>query len=253
MFVIVDLSDERKRRFEKYRKHIIETRRCDVFGSAPFFIAAGHGVYFDRAELENIIKRSGTALFRYGRIPAGFEKYSYSPSVLPLKMLVRTAALHFREAPVKSRNRTVSVFDRYAFAADEVEELSEYVRFVRVITDRPDVYYASQQRAYKACGAVITVGSERELAAKSDCAIALNDEQFDPLCVKAALVFSKNSACDNVFEAKNSSYTLKEFEEESAGIDRFLLLCALFETCGYKISEIPIFFDAKSILFKTFA
>lgn len=250
MFVIVDFSDERKRRFEKHRKHIIETKRCDIFGGAPFFIASAHRVYFDRAELEGIIKQCGTAIFRDGIVPDGFEKHRFSPSVLPLRMLVKSAAEFFSGAPPAARNKTVCVADRYAYAAEETAELSHHVRFVRVITDRADVYYAVQREVYRSCGAVMSVSADRNLTYGSDCVMALSDVDFDPLSVPFSFVYRKHSHCDSVFTAKESSFLPSGFEKETVGIDKMEFLCALFETCGYKITEIPVFCNAKSTLFQ---
>ncbi len=253
MFVIVDLTDERNRRFEKYRKHIIETKRCDVFGGAPFFVAAGHWKYTDKNQLEGIIKRCGTAIFKDEKIPDGFLKYRFTPQVLPLRMLIKTVAEFFKKAKSNCKNITVCVVDDFAYSADDVLALSQYVRFVRVVTKRPDVYFATQKKAYSAFGAVITVGTDKSLCAKSDCAIALCDDEFDPLSVKCGLVYKKKSACDNVFSPSTASFSPPIFKEEQAKIDSFEFLSALFETCGYKIEKIPIFYDAKSILFKTFS
>ncbi|MCQ2480197.1 MAG: hypothetical protein MJ120_06095 [Clostridia bacterium] len=252
MFVIVDLTDEKIRRFEKYRKHIIETRRCDVFGGAPFFIAKAHGVYFDHDELEGIIKRCGTAIFKENKIPDGFQKYRFTPQVLPLRMLIATATDYFRKVSAGERNRTVCVMDKLAYGLEDTVNLCRYVRFVRVITERPDVYLAAQRESYLKWGAVMTVGTDRSLSAKSDCVIALSDTEFDPLSVKFAMVYEKKSACDNVFAPETSGFLPPNFKDEAAGIDSFELFSAIFETCGYKIEKIPYFYDAKSILFKTF-
>lgn len=253
MFVIVDLTDEKNRRFEKFRKHTIETRRCDVFGGAPFFVAKAHGVYFNKDDLEGIIKRCGTAIFKCEKIPDGFQKYRFTPQVLPLRMLVKTAEEFFKEANVSVRNSTVCIVDNLAYAIEDTISLSRYVRFVRVITKRPDVYLAAQREAFSKFGAVLTVGEDNSLAIKSDCAIALCDDEFDPLTVKCALVYRKKSACDNIFQPKTSGFLPPIYDKEAVGIDSFELLSALFETCGFKIGEIPYFYDAKSILFKTFS
>lgn len=252
MFVIVDLTDERKRRFEKYRKHIIETKRCNVMGGAPFFVAKCHRQYFNRAELERIIKRCGAAIFKDGIIPDGFQKYSFTPSVLPLRMLVNSAAEFFKENPSAGRNMTVSIVDESAVSQKEVVALSQYVRFVRVITNRPDLYFSAELEAYNSFGAVLLVSKSVAAVKDSNLLIALNDEIFTPQEVKNAIVYSKKSYCENVFSAKESSFVLSEFEKETLGIDKFCFICALFETCGYKIQKIPTFCDAKSILYKTF-
>ncbi len=165
-------------------------------------------------------------------------------------MLVKSAAEFFSGAPPAVRNKTVCVADRYAFAAAETAELSRYVRFVRVITDRTDAYYAVQKEVYRSCGAVMSVGTDRNLAYGSDCVLALSDSDFDPLSVPFSLVYQKNSACDSIFTVRESSFLPSEFEKETAGIDKLEFLCALFETCGYKIHEIPVFCDAKSTLFQ---
>lgn len=252
MFVIIDLSDERQRRFEKYRKHIIETKRCDILGGAPFFVARGHRRYVDFAELKKIIKRCGTAIFKDGYIPDGFEKYSFVPSVLPLRMLVNSAVDFFRENPSAGRI-TVSIVDEYATAHKEVKMLSQYVRFVRVITKRPDLYSSVERDAYNSFGAVLLIEKNISAAKDSNLLIALNDGIFVPKEVEMAVVYSQKEYYENVFSVKNSSFLPVGFEKETDGTDKYQFFCGLFETCGYKIREIPVFFDAKSILYKTFA
>lgn len=253
MFVIIDLSDVRKRRFEKYRKHIIETKRCDIFGSAPFFIARGHSEFYDYDELEGIIKRCGAALFKNKNIPDGLEKYEFSPSVLPLKMLIKTAAEFYRNLPAEKRNVKVSIYDRYARAVSETAELSRYVRFVSVMTLRPGAYRKAAQSVYEESGAVIKVRDFAEREKECTLTVALSDREIIPSVSELCIVYSKYSACDNVFAAQISTFMPEGYEKECDGIDRFRFFCALFETCGYRISEIPQFSDAKSILFKTFA
>lgn len=252
MFVIVDFSDNRKRRFEKFRKHIIKTKRCDLMGSAPFFVAECHRDYFDPAELEGIIKQCGTALFKDGFIPRGFEKYQFVPSVLPLRMLVRSAASFFRDLPSAKRNISVCVIDEYAYAVEETAALSQYVRFVKVVSKRADLYSSAVEKAYNSFGAVIAVSSDGSLAENSDLVISLNDEKFNMSNIKCGIVYSKKTYSDSIFNVHESSFLLPGFKNETQGIDDFLFLCAVFETCGYKLSEIPIFCDIKSILFETF-
>ena len=253
MFAVVDLSDERNRRFEKYRKHPFTVKRCDVFGCAPFFTVEGHGRYSDFGELGRIISRIGTAIFKDGNVPEGLEKCVYSPTVLPLRMLVKSVSEYFREQSTTGRNRKICVVDEKAYAAKEVTELSRYARFVRVVTGRRDTYSAAEQEAFKSFGAVITAGENRNLVCGCDCVIALSDRSFNPSSAELSLVYSKTAACDNVFAVKECS-TLPEISDKApAGIDRFEFYCALFETCGLRINEIPVFNDAKSILNKEFA
>lgn len=248
MFVIVDMSDCSHRRFEKYRKHPITTRRCDVYGSAPFFVAECHRAYYDRDTLENIIKRCGAAIFRDGIIPAGFEKYDFKPSVLPLKLITGAAAEYFENAPSGKKNRKVCIFDRRASAVSEAAKLSRHVRFVRVVTDRPDVYAEAQKEVYDSSGAVLAVGNRAELADGCDCVTALSDAEFNPQTVGCALVYSKKSICGNVFSPR-AEFTLPQCaEKEKRGVDLFRFLCALYETCGYKPEIMPYSSEIKTML-----
>lgn len=52
MFVIIDMSDDRKRIFEKYRRHDIEIKRFDVKGCAPFFCLKAHRRFYDAEEIK---------------------------------------------------------------------------------------------------------------------------------------------------------------------------------------------------------
>lgn len=253
MFVIVDLSDERNRRFEKYRKHPLTVRRCDVMGCAPFFTVDGHGKYFDREELRKVISGYGSAIFRNGKVPEGFEDCVFLPSVLPLRMLVKSASEFFREQPKRKRNMKICIFDKYAHASEEAAELSEFVRFVRVVTDRADLYHAAEREAYEKFGAVITSGSSAGLSGGCDCVIALNDSEFIPESAEFSLVFSKNSASDRVYAVREKPEPPQKFEDKLNGIDPYEFYCALFETCGMRIGEISAFNDVKTVLDKRFA
>lgn len=239
MFVIVDLSDERKRRFEKYRKHIFETKRCDVMGSAPFFIAKGHRQYFDFAELEKIIKRCGTAIFKDGYIPDGMEKYSFVPSVLPLRMLVNTAVEYFRENPSAGRNITVSIVDEFAFAVKEVTALSQYVRFVRVITKRQDLYSFAELDAYSSFGVVLLTGKSDCIARGSNLLISLNDGNFNPQDVENALVYSKNTYCENVYSVKKVLLFLQNLKKRCAEQTIFVSFVLYSKPAGIKSKKFP--------------
>lgn len=247
MFVIIDMSDDRKRIFEKYRKHDIEMKRFDVKGCAPFFYLKAHKEYYDAAEIKETVNCYGQALFAHGFAPPrALADLEFKPYTLPLKMLVCSAAAYYRSLSAKKRNVTVTVIDQRAKCGDVIGTLAECVRYVRVISDKTDRYESICREIYKKSGAAITVTDDIACAYGSDMILSVDNKSISDFDCGKIMVYKKSAEQKNAysFSSCNAEYPL--FDCDKAGIDSYLLLCALYETCGYRIEEMPLFknFDA---------
>lgn len=252
MFVIVDMSDNTNRLFEKHRKHPVSVNRVDVMGCAPFFTAKAHCKYTNTADLEKVIRRYGCAIFSSGNVPLELKSLCFTPQVLPLKMLVKTAARYFMNADSTAKKATVTVFDPSAKACDEVSRLCTSVRYVRVVTKKTAVYEKLSNEVFNECGAVLCVTENPQTAQGSDLVIALNSKMIDSVEFKNAVVYKKTTPRRGVTEL--SKCRIKHLLPACAkGFDDdFLILSALYETCGYKIDNIPVFSGSENVFFGFF-
>ena len=245
MLCIVDLTDNRNRFFERFRKHNIDFKRAEINGSQPVFLIRSHSRYSDFSALKNVISRCGKALFVNGHIPDGFETLAFKAQVLPLKMLVETAVGYFKLLPRSSQKITVTVFDKNACACSETAALCRYVRSVRIITDNIKAYKKCASAVFESCGACMFVSGSSYAANKSDIVIAADDLMLQNIEFSKAVVFKKHTQKPNVYELNDCRKSIEIPGLNDAGIDNFTLMCALFEECGYKLNSIPVFYGAE--------
>lgn len=240
MFVIIDMSDAKKRIFEKYRKHETVITRHDVCSSAPFFVARAHKLYPDLAELKHIVTRYGCAIASDGVfLPDSFDSLMFRPHILPLKMLIKSAA-----AALSSKgksNISVTVIDKDAKVPSDIEQLVPFARRVRVITAKHSLYDESVSRIYKNLGAVVMVSDNYSTAYGSDLIISLDDKELNGFDYGKIIVYKKYSPQSNVFVLDKCRFNYHGFDSEKYGVDSYLFLCALYETCGYRLDQLPMF------------
>ena len=241
MLAIVDLTDSRERIFEKFRKHEILISRADIEKTQPVFIMKAHRKYTDFSLLEKIIRKYGKAVFLNNIIPEGLEYLSFKEYVLPLKMLVKTAAEFYKLRPKYGRNLSVGIFDKPACACEEAASLCRFVRCVRVVTDKTETYEKCADRVYKDCGAGMLVSRKRFTANGCGLIIAVDDKCINDIYFGKAVVYRKFSNNNDVSELNECRDSVILPLSDSLEIDRFTLLCALYEECGYRQGGIPLF------------
>ncbi|MBQ7595905.1 MAG: hypothetical protein IJU45_04485 [Clostridia bacterium] len=204
-----------------------------------------HGRYSDFDTLKKTIIRCGKALFINGYVPDGFDELKFNAHILPLRMLVKTAAEYFKLLPKASQKIVVSVFDKTGCACDETEQLCRYVRSVRVITDNIKAYEKCAEVVYKSCGACLLVSGIKYTANKSDVIITANDTPIGDIEFKKAVVYKKYTENTNIYELNECRKTVEIPELNYVKIENFTLMCALNEECGYKLNPIPVFYGAE--------
>ncbi len=247
MFVIVDMSDEQKRIFEKYRHHDIKLRRFDVKGCAPFFVAHCHKKYADINELSKIIGRYGSGLFpRNCEIPRELTHLVFTPGVLPLKMLVKTVGEYLCRCR-KGCNLSVTVVDKYAKACDVLHTLVKGARYVNVITSRADRYRLCVSDIFTSYGISVSLSDDIASSYGSDVIVSLDDKGFETVEDGRVICYRKFSENRNIFTLNKSKLSYKSFDSEQFDIDKFVFYCALYETCGYQLLEIPAFDDINAL------
>ncbi len=248
MFVVVDMPDGKKRLFEKFRRHEIELKRHDVKGCAPFFVASCHRDYTDFAQLKKLISRYGVALVGQDEMLKNeLSSVLFEPTVLPLKMLVKTVGEYFLREK-EQRNKTVSVIDENAKACDMLTCLASNVRYVQVITSRLDRYEAAAAEIFNAYGISVGLSDNIATAYGSDVIISLNDKAFADYDCGRIFCYKKHTRNRNAFAFSRTDLSYDKFDCERYGVDNFTFICALYETCGYHIGKIPVFDDLRGAL-----
>lgn len=248
MFVVIDMSDERKRIFEKRRKHNITLIRHDVKGCAPFFVAKCHRKYTDINELRALVECYGVALFPdEGIIPEEMKHLSFEPEVLPLKMLVKTVGNCLSQKN-DGYDLTLSIVDPGAKCCDVIREVVNKVRYVRVITSRCDRYEMCVSQIFVSQGIKIDVTSDYSCLNGSDIVICVDDSLAKNADCKKIICFNKsdgNPLSTALFETK-AAYS--KFDSRQYGISPFRFLCALYETCGYPLKQPPLFDNTQALI-----
>lgn len=240
MLSIVVFSSGGRRFFCRRKKRAITAAKTDIPAAEPVFVIKA-GEKADPQRLRSVIKRYGKALFAGGRVPDGMEDLCFHASALPLKMLVKTAADFYSLQPKSRRSIVLSVFDDRAAACNEVSELCRYVRRVRVVTSKTAAYEECARGVFESCGACLMVSVSRYTAQKSDLIISLDDRALDGIDFKKAVVYRKMTDLPDVLELNRSFAGYDDDRFADFISDRFTLLCALYEECGYKIRKIPVF------------
>ncbi len=241
MFVVVDMSDNRKRIFEKFRQHEIELKRHDVKGCAPFFVAQCHRNYTDFDELKRIISRYGVALIPQDeRLLVELGSLVFEPTVLPLKMLIRTVGEYLIRNKDK-QNIIATVVDDNARACDMIQFLACNVRHIRVITSRFDRYNLIAAELFASYGINLELSEDISSAYGSDVIVSLNDKLFGGLDYGNLVCYKKYSENKNVFVLDKCNLSYDKFDSERYGIDKFTFVSTLYETCGYYLPKIPAF------------
>ena len=248
MFVIVDMPDGRKRIFEKFRRHEIELKRHDVKGCAPFFVASCHRNYTDFNELKKLISRYGVALVGQDEMLRNeMSSVLFEPTVLPLKMLVKTVGEYFGREK-ENQSKTVTVFDDNARACDVISFLARNVRYVRVVTSRFDRYEIAAAEVFASYGISIEISDNLATAYGSDVIITLSDEPFKDFDCGKVICYKKHTQNPNFFALNQTNLSYDRFDCERYGIDNFTFVCALYETCGYYLKKIPVFTELNGVL-----
>lgn len=243
MFVVVDMSVRQRRLFEKFRKHEIELKRHDVKGCAPFFVARCHRDYTDFDELKKIISRYGVALLPEGdEAEQHLSSVMFTPTVLPLKMLIKTVGEHFERQGSRC-NLTVTVIDKAAKGCDALPALAKNARYVRVVTSRFDRYEICAGEIFASYGISIALSDNIATAYGSDVIISLDDSELSDFDCGKIICYKKLTENKNVFTLSQSDLSYKKFDCEHYSIDKFTFICALYETCGYYLTQIPCFKD----------
>ncbi len=247
MFVIIDMSNNQRRLFEKYRRHEIELKRHDVHSCAPFFVASCHRNYTDFDKLRAIVERYGVALFaRDTQVPQQLVDLEFEPTVLPLKMLIKTVAEHLSRQE-KRCDLTVSIIDKSAKAGDVLHYIAKQARYVSVLTSRMDRYEFYTERIYNSMGISVDLTDNLSSLYSSDIIISVDDKELDFFDKSKIISYRKYTQNQNVFTLCESDLFYKKFDCERFGIDKFRFVCALYETCGYHLKEIPIFKDITTL------
>ncbi len=243
MFVIIDMSENKNRIFEKYRKHDIQLSRYDVSSSAPFFVLKGHRKYTDISKVKRVVECYGSAVFAKGyEVPEELRSLEFVPTVLPLKMLIKTVAEYFSRQECVG-DLSVSVVDEFAKAGDSLQYLAKSVRYLRVITNRMDRYEFYCNQLYSSTGISVEMSNDLMTAYASDIIISLDDTRLTTFDKSKIIVHKKYSTNKNVRFLDKCDLEYKNFDCTRYGIDKFYFLCALYETCGYRLKDIPTFIN----------
>ena len=155
-------------------------------------------------------------------------------------MLVRTAAECFRSLPLAQRRCSVCVADPLGCATDEVALLARYVRSVCVATRKTALYARAAQQICRDCGAAIKV-LPAGAPGKFDILLAAEEQQLAPYTFRHAAVYRKSSASSDVTVLQRSAAAYAWFDPSPYGVDETLFLCALHESCGFRLRETPVF------------
>ena len=217
------LPQERKGLFAR-RRCSVESVEAAVKGGAPFrriTVTPGRrGV--DWSQVEQAAGRSG----RFTLLPDGVERppscrlRRFEPEVLPLKIMLNTAAKQLRDG--REQGRTLLIRDEAAVLSPYLDRIVPCASQIRVQTERPELYYEAAARVMERFGAAVAVSPVGAVAGKIDAAVS-----NEPV-TNAGTSFAARSLLSGQTPFDVPEAYRRLCPEQ---IDPFLFVCALYE-CG---------------------
>ncbi len=220
------LPPEKKRLFARHRC-LAEVTQTAVKGGAPFLrltvTPSAKGI--DWALAERAVGRNGSfALLTDGiEPPHGCQIRRFVPEILPLKIMLNTAAKQLKDE--QAPGRSLLIRDEKAVLAAYVDRIALCASQIRVQTEQPQAYYEASARLMERFGAAISV-----------CPISSETEPFDAAVanqpVRSAKVnYDVQSLLDGKIPFTVPEEYLRLCPEQ---IDPLLFLCALYECSGVR-------------------
>ena len=224
MFCTVTVLPREKRGLFLRRRCLVENVQTAVKGGAPFrrlTVTPGRkGV--DWPLVEQAAGRSG----RFTLAPDGVEwppscrLRRFVPEVLPLKLMLNTAAKALKDG--HEQGRTLLICDEAAVLSPFLDQVVLCASTIRVQTERPELYYEAAARVMERFGAAVAVSPMGAAVGEVDAAVA-----GEP--VKNA---KTNFAAQSLLSGRTPFPVPEEYRRLCPeGIDPFLFMCALYE-CG---------------------
>jgi len=227
MFCTVSVSQEERKGLFRRRRCSIQAAQTAVKGGAPFlrlFVTPGKkGV--DWAMVEQTAGRSGrfALLPDHFELPPGCRLRRFTPEILPLKIMLNTAAKVLSDG--REQGRSLLVCDENAVLAPYLDRIVPCASRLKVQTERPDLYYETAARVMDRFGAAVAVGPMGAVGGAIDAAVS-----FEP--VKKA---KRNFAAQDLLSGETPFDVPEEYLRLCpAQIDPFLFLCALYECSGVR-------------------
>ena len=174
MFCTVTVLPREKRGLFLRRRCLVENVQTAVKGGAPFrrlTVTPGRkGV--DWPLVEQAAGRSG----RFTLAPDGVEwppscrLRRFEPEVLPLKIMLNTAAKALKDG--HEQGRTLLICDEAAVLSPFLDQVVLCASTIRVQTERPELYYEAAARVMERFGAAVAVSPMGSAAGEVDAAVA---------------------------------------------------------------------------------
>lgn len=227
MFCAVCIAPREKKGLFYRRRCEAEAVRTAVKGGAPFLRLT---VFPGRKGVDwGLVERAAGRSGRFALLPDGVEwppscrLRRFVPEVLPLKIMLNTAAETLRDG--KEQGRSLLIRDENAVLSPYIDRVVLCASQIRVQTERPELYYEAAARVMERFGAAVSVGPVEPVSGTVDAAVT-----NEPL-ENAKMNFAAQSLMDG--------QTPFEMPEEyrrlcPEGIDPFLFLCALYECSGVR-------------------
>ena len=224
MFCTVTVLPREKKGLFRCRRCSVEAVQTAVRGGAPFLrltVTPGKkGVDWSLAE--QAAGRSG----RFALLPDGIEWPAdcrlrrFVPEVLPLKIMLNTAAQALRDG--KEQGRSLLIRDENAVLSPYIDCVVPCASRLKVQTERPELYYEAAARVMERFGAAVAV-SPMDAAAEAVDAAVTNEP-----VPNARVNFAAQRLLGGQIPFTVPEEYLRLCPEQ---IDPLLFLCALYE-CG---------------------
>ncbi|HBL41651.1 MAG TPA: hypothetical protein DDY98_08935 [Ruminococcaceae bacterium] len=227
MFCTISILPQETKRLFARRRCLAEAVQTAVKGGAPFLRLAvtpsRKGV--DWALVERAVGRNGRfALLPDGIVPPqGCRIQCFAPDILPLKIMLNTAAQQLKDG--REQGRSLLICDEEAVLADYVDCVAPCASLIRVQTERPQAYYEASARLMERFGVAISVCPTENETEEFDAAVSMK-----PLA-SAGVSFDVQSLLDGSIPFTVPEEYLRLCPEQ---IEPFLFLCALYECSGVR-------------------
>ena len=232
MFAILQISENNT----IMRKSEIKSQRINLPSGDAFFIVTTDRhmgkIPWKRLERCLGILHHCMLLPEDSTIPDGINITAFTPEILPKLLLMNSAADYIKNHKEIFRSKSIAVFDRDGIYQAHIQRLIPYLKNIRVITDKIDMYNSISEKLMSDYGFSLVVSDKDSY----DCDAVISH------CCKAPVYFS-GTVFTNIKKYLMNAEVLSGCEIElpdeyenlrPENIGRVLFASVLYEKCGEK-------------------
>ncbi|MBO7318456.1 MAG: hypothetical protein J6V06_00365 [Clostridia bacterium] len=232
LFAILQISENNT----ILRKPEIKSQRVNLPSGDAFFIVTTDNhmgkVPWKRLERCIGILRHCMLLPEDIPIPDGINITAFTPEILPKLLLINSATDYIKNQKEFFRSKSIAVFDRDGIYQAHIQMLIPYLKNIRVITDKIDMYNSISEKLMADYGFSLVVSDKDYF----DCNAVISHKCDVPVYFSGTVFTSEKKYLMNAEVLLGSEIELPDEYENLCpeNIDIVLFASVLYEKCGEK-------------------